>query len=470
MKKRWFLCVILTLCILVGTLCPAAFAVEGEQSCHGLQAQQALDGSNKKLDTAKVVLLYELHTKTLVYSYNADKQINPTGLVKLLTVLVALEKGNLDDMVKVYQATLNTVAVGSVSAKLKSGEEMTLRDLLYCIMVYSANDACAVVAAHIGGSQEGFAEMLNAKATELGCTGSHFTNAHGLNDPDQYSTARDLAVITLAALENPLFSEMFSITEYTVEATNKSDARNLKSTNHMMRQDKPHYDARVTGGKPAAASNTDRSMICTARVGNAEYLCVVMNVKGAVSDNNQVILRYGIYEEMTALLDYASNGFEVRQILDDSQAMYQYSVTGGENAVILRPSADVFVVLPKDCNVEKLTFDHTLVSQTLTAPIALGQGLGTLTIRYGNLVMGTCDLLAVAAVASAGTTIKDAPRLDVPDNNGGDLWKTVFGYAALVLIGAAVLIVLIVVIVRAVRSGKIRSQQRRRARNHKRSR
>lgn len=469
MKKRCVISVILTLCMLLGVFAPAVSAAEKTNSCHGMNAGQALISDQKKLDTAKVVLLYEMNTQTLVYNYDADKLINPTGLVKLLTVLVALEQGNLDDVVTVYQTTLNTVAIGAVSARLKSGEELTLRDLLYCIMVSSANDACAVVAAHIGGNQEGFVEMMNAKAAELGCTSSHFVDAHGLSDENQ-STARDLAIITLAALENPLFREMFALTEYTVEATNKSDARSLKSTNNMMREDKANYDSRVTGGKPAAASNTDRSMICTAQIGSANYLCVVMSAKGTMSEDGLAIVRYGIYEEVSALLDYAAGDFEVRQILDDSQVMYQYSVFGGENDVLLRPSADISVVLPKDCDIQKLQFDSTVEPEGLTAPISLGEKLGTLTIRYDGLVMGACDLLAVAAVAGEGTQIQNAERLEIVVDQRSEQWKNLLTGVALILLALGVVVLAVLVICRALKARKIRSHQRRRARNRKRSR
>lgn len=470
MKKRCILSILLALCLLLGAFSPAASATEATYSCSGLNAAQPLDSSGEKLDTAKVALLYEMNTQTLVYSYDADKLINPTGLVKLLTVLVALEKGDLDEMVTVYQATLNTVAIGSVSARLRAGEELTLRDLLHCIMVSSANDACAVVAAHIGGNQEGFAEMMNAKAAELGCTSSHFTNAHGLTDENQYSTARDLAIITMAALENPQFREMFALTEYTVEATNKSEVRNLKSTNNMMREDKANYDARITGGKPAAATNTDRSMICTAQVGTANYLCVVMSAKGTMSEDGFAIVRYGIYEEVSALLDYASAGFEVRQILDDSQTLYQHNVMGGENDVLLRPSTDVSVVLPKDCDVQNLHFDSMVDPQALTAPISLGQNLGTLTIRYGGLVMGTCDLLAVAAVAGEGTQIQDAQRQEIVDDQEDEQWKTILGWVAILLLVLGAVVLVLIGLIRGLRARRLRFQQRRRAKKRKRSR
>lgn len=470
MKKTFPICIILAFCLLMGSIAlPVSAANEGV-SCHTLQADVALDGSVKKLETAKAVILYELNTDTMVYSYNADKRINPTGLVKLLTVLVALENGNPDEMVKVHQSTLNTVAVGAVSAKLKSGEEISLRDLMHCVMVSSANDACAVIAAHIGGDQAGFVEMMNAKAKELGCTASYFTNAHGLTDENQYSTARDLAIITKAALENPAFREMFGMTAYTVEATNKSDARNLKTTNNMMRENMANFDPRVTGGKPAAATTTDRSMICTAQVGTANYLCVVMNTKGEVTEDGLSIVRYGIFEEMSALLNYAQSGFEIRQILDDSQAMYQYAVFGGENSVILRPSRDVSVVLPKDCDAEKLGFTNLVDSGALSAPVVMGQRMGTLTISYGNLIVGSCDLLAMNGVAPMDSTISDAQRLDVDRGETESIWKQLLSYAAFILLGVIVLILLIKWLIRWIRNAKIRKEQRTKARKRKRSR
>lgn len=469
MKKTFPVCILLALCILLSAVALPAFATEAEESCHGLQAKQALE-TRKKLDTAKAVILYELNSDTMVYSYNADQRVNPTGLVKILTVLIALERGNLDDVVKVKQATLNTVAAGAVSAKLKAGEELTLRDLLYCIMVSSANDACAVVAAHLGGDQAGFAAIMNEKAASLGCTASNFTNAHGLNDPEQYSTPRDLAMITAAALQNPQFSEMFSLTGYTVEATNKSDARNLRTTNNMMRKASANYDSRVTGGKPAAATTRDRSMICTAQIGDARYLCVVMNTKGTVSEDGLVVVRYGIFEEVTSLLDYAQRTYELRQILDTDQPMYQFGVSGGDNDVLLRASEDVYVVLPKDCDPSELRFEKRVDTDSLQAPITAGADLGDLAIRYGDLLIGSCDLLAMTNVAGKGTVIQNAGRFDVPDSDETPLWNKLLSYAAFILLGIVVLGVAISLIVRAVRNGKIRDQQRRRARNRKRSR
>ncbi len=477
MKKTPIICLVLILCLVFACLPARVSAEEGGQAavsagCSSLHARIPLDGSAQKLDSAKSVILYELNSDTLVYAWNPDVPINPTGMVKLLTALLVLEKGDLNDVVTVKRSTLDTIAIGAVSAELKAGEQITVRDLLACVMVSSANDAAAVLAVHIAGSQQAFAEMMNARAAELGCTASHFTNAHGLTDGNQYATARDLAIITEAALENPLFSELFSAKTYTVAATNLSGPRKLNTTNYMMSDayGRKYHDARVTGGKPAAASNTDRSMICTAETGGARYLCVVMSAKSAVSADGLSVTRFGNFAETAALLDYAFAGFHVRQVADDSEALYQYGVSGGENDVVLRPSRDVFAVLPADFRVEDLGYSNLVDADRIKAPIRQGDALGTLLIRYRGIVLGSCDLLAMHAVRESGAAIRPAQRLNREDGGGVSGWRALLVPAAAALGALLVLAVGVLISVRAVRSARIRRWHRRRARDRKRSR
>ena len=214
MKKKQIISLLFAILLVFCVPVPAA-AQETDESVtagsHSLHAKVPLAGSEKLLDTAQAVVAYELNSDTLLYTWNADQRINPTGMVKLLTALIVIEEGNLDDLVTVYRSTLDTIAWGAVSAGLMAGEQVPLRDLLLCVMVASANDAAAVMAAHIAGSQKEFVVRMNEKARELGCTNSNFTNVHGLKDPEQYSTARDLAIITEAALENETFREMFAL-------------------------------------------------------------------------------------------------------------------------------------------------------------------------------------------------------------------------------------------------------------------
>lgn len=478
MKKISKFVVILVLSMLLSVLQVAAVEENTEDltvlsGCSTLQAQVPLGGTEKKVETAKSVILYEMNTGTLVYAYDPDMPVNPTGLVKLLTALVAIENGNLDDEVTAYSSTLNTVAIGSVSAGIKAGEVMTLRDLLYCVMVASANDAAAVIAAHIGGNQAGFVEMLNAKAQQLGCTASHFANAHGLANENQYSTARDLAIITQAALENEIFAEMFSTKTYTVPATNKSAERVLNTTNHMMHDAviQTAVDSRVTGGKPAAASNTDRSMICTAEVGTSRYLCVVMSAAAEVSEDGLSITRWNIFEEVSFLFDFGFANFAVRQVIDQNQSMFQYSVAGGSCDVVLHPAQSVSVVLPLNFNREDLHYYNLVEADKLSAPLQKEQRVGTLQVQYGSIYIAVCDLLAMNDVTQAGTVIQDAERLEFeePIEEKFD-WKPVLIWSGAILGVLATLSVSTLVVIHAVRNARLRAQHRRRARERRRNR
>lgn len=474
MKKIAVIALFLAVALLVsgfGALAVDQNSLPVTDGCHSVFGKIPLGTADRLAETADAALLYELNTDTLVYGWNIDRPIDPTGMVKLLTVLVALEQGNLEDEVTVKRSTLNSVGVGIVSANLQAGEVMKVRDLLYCVMVASANDAAAVVAEHIAGSQTDFVAMLNAKAEELGCTGSHFENVHGLPGTTQYSTARDLAIITEAALENELFAHMFCAEEYTIAATNKWDERRLITTNYMMSDNYTgkYLDSRLTGGKTAAASLRDRSLICTAEVGTSRYLCIVMSADAEVSDDGFVVLRYGSFEETRALLDYGFQNFSVRQVVHNQQSFAQYSVSGGANDVVIRTSEDIHVLLPNDFAPEDLRFDTIMDANLLQAPIAAESMLGTLQIRYQNLVLGQCELIAMHEVALKDSIIEEAERLEQPEPEKFDykgLLIKVGLILAVILLAAAIVLVLI----RLVRSIRVRRQHLRRMRNRRRSR
>ncbi len=456
-----------------------AFSVYGQpvedpavtSGCTTLKAQQPLAGSNKLLSTARAVILYELNSNTLVYAWNPDRQIDPTGMVKLMTALVALEEGNLEDMVTVTRQALDSVAIGAVSAELKRGEELPLKDLLYCVMVASANDACAVIAEHIGGTQEAFVQKMNDKAASLGCTSTNFVNPHGLSQQGQYSTARDLATITEAALDNELFAAMFCEKTYTVPETNKSEARVLNTTNHMMSTAtlKNYLDERVTGGKPAAASTTDRSMICTATQDGANYLCVVMSASGQVTEDGLSVINFGNFEETKALLDYGFQNFSLRQVLNADQPFAQYAVSNGENDVVLHTQEDIYAVLPKEANLQDLYFSDYVDANGLTAPIEKDQILGTVRISYGNIVLRSCSLIAAYSVAAKGTTIRPADPIADDTTSHWLNWQLIMWIVLGILI-AAVAAIVILLLVRVIRGARIRGVHRRRRKARRRSR
>lgn len=440
------------------------------KGCATLDAQVALNGSEKILETAKAVVLYELQSDTMVYAWQPDMLVDPSGMNKIMTAMLAIEWGDLDAVVTVTRSALNQVAIGSVSAGLKVGEEITLRDLLYCMMVGSANDAAAVIAEHICGSEPDFVGQMTLRARDLGCENTQFMNATGLSHENQYTTARDLAKITKAALENEFFVELFGVVEYTVPATNKSPERKLVTTNHLMSKAtvRDQFDDRFTGGKTGALSTTDRSLISTAEHNGLRYLAVVMSAKGTVTSNGLSVKTFGSFEETRALLDYGFGKYAVRQMLDTTQIMEQFPVVGGENDVVGRPAEAVKVTLPTDANPMDVSYKCVPLLGGVKAPIQKGQVIGTVEVWFRDMCVGQSDLLAMHDVNEPGVynfllkpSAKDAAK------SSWMTWLKIGGIVILslvVLAGTGLLVIRMVHRSKAERRRKLRKQGRQRRR------
>lgn len=456
MKKTRKICLLLLIGILVAGMCiPVRGQEQISSGCLTLDATEDLSPDEKILDTAKAALLYEMDTQTLVYAWNADERLDPSGMNKIMTALLALENTNPDMVVTVTRSALNSVAIGSVSAGLKRDEEITMRDLLYCMIVGSANDAAAVIAEYVGSSQEQFVEMMNQRAVELGCENTNFLNPSGISKDGQYSTARDLAKITAAALENELFTQMFCAVEYTVPETNKVAERRVVTTNHLISTltVKNQYDARVTGGKTGALSTTDRSLICTAEYDGKTYLSVVMSAKGTVTADGLSVKTFGSFEETRKLLDHGFKQFTVGQVMHESQSLGQFAVAVGENQVIARPAKTVMVTLPNGVKAEDISYRCQLNETQITAPVAAGQVIGTAQVWYQGICIGQSDLVAAHDVREAdGHILPLTPNAEIPEDASLVNWLIIGGIAVFAI---AIVSALVFIIMRLIRKHQI---------------
>jgi len=468
MKKTGIICLILCLAVLL-TAQPVTAASGADASvsagCHSVDAAKCLSSEGKLLDTSKAVILYELNSDTMVYSYNPDVTIYPSSMVKIMTALVALEKGTLSDTVTVTRSALDNVAIGSVSAGLKRGEEISLEALLYCMMTASANDAASVIAEHIGGgSIDSFIQMMNDKAREIGCLSTNYTNVHGLHDEQTYTTARDICRLMEVALENEQFVKLFTADTYTVPLTNKSGERVLKSTNNMMIKGTKHYDARVTGGKTGSTNQAGRCLAVTAEANGMNLLGIVMGAVPTYEEEGIILKYYGNFEEMKALLDYGCGEFEYRQVFYDNQALTQYPVSGGANHVVAKPVSELSTVLPIGIDETKLKWVYDKVGQTITAPVEQGQTIATAQVWYGETCLVQTELVAMNAV-----DVYVAPVIpDIPERESIDF--TILFVILGVVLGIFVLFFGVLLILRWINRAKMRARQRRRRQNRRRMR
>ena len=220
---------------------------------------------------------------------NADERAYPASITKIMTALVALEKGNMEDLVTI---SAYAVKLSSANAKIgvKEGEVYKLLDLMYGMLLPSGCDAAKAVAEQVGGSEEGFAELMNAKAQELGMANSHFTNASGLHDEENYTTARDLAILGAAAAQNDTLCAMLTTQTYTITEQTKGRVIHVRNIDRLVNEPKPGDYEKISalypwciGGKTGSTNAAGRTYMAMARYSGVTLICVLLGDKVSTS-------------------------------------------------------------------------------------------------------------------------------------------------------------------------------------------
>lgn len=467
MKNKGFLCLVLCL-ILVLQVFPVFAETDSsadlsvQSGCHTIDAQMPVLGTEQIITNAASVLLYETTTDTLMYAWKADDPLYPASLVKIMTALIVLEQGELSDVVTVTEDVLKTVDASAVTAQLKAEEEITVENLLYCMLVDSANDAAAVLADHVLGSQDAFVAEMNRYAKELGCTGTQFTNVHGLHDENQYTTARDMGRILREALKSEQFRTIFGTVRYTVPSTNKSDSRKLETGNLLMNreQEDVYYDGRVTGGRTGMTTKGDRCIATSAKHDDLEFICIVMGADAKHVDQEKKVKSSGGFPETSRLLDLGFKDYKPVQIIYDNQTLKQYSVVNGASDVFVSPTISVSTVLPADVGSDGLMFQYKDVSTEFAAPIEKEQKLSTVEIWYDDTCLAQADLYAMNGVKE-----KRAAVTEQNTESSSTLVVVLLG-----TIGVLVVFLLYLSVSRLVSKRRMAAQRRKNSKSHRRSR
>ena len=353
---------------------------------------------------AKAALLVELNTGEILVSQNAEESAYPASLTKIMTCLLTIENGNLDDIVTVSETALADMDPAGSTADLQVGEEISVEDLLYCMMLSSANEACNVAAEYVSGSIDAFVALMNERAAELGCTGTHFANPHGLHEEDHYTTAMDLARITEEALQNKTFYQICTTTDYVVPVTNLSEERTLHTTNYLVSDSmtSDYYYARAAGVKTGFTTPAGRCLITTATDGNLDLLSIVLGADTVVQESGDLVLKN--FTETKALCEYAFDTFDYAKVLDKLNPVAQAPVIAAEvDTVVLAPTEDIIRILPKDHDTEQIKTSVTLDDpEGIEAPVEAGQILGAVTVSYQGQTLGTVPLAAISGVERSG--------------------------------------------------------------------
>jgi D-alanyl-D-alanine carboxypeptidase (penicillin-binding protein 5/6) len=329
--------------------------------------------------SAKSAIVIDAGSGKVLWSKDADTLRYPASTTKIMTGMLLLEHCKPTDVIV---APEDVTKVKEASMHLKPGEKVLARDMLYALMLRSANDGCYAVATHIAGSVQGFAKMMNDRAKELGCTHTHFDNPNGLNDPIHYTTAHDLALMGREAMKYPEFRE--AVRTYKYQITRSSDSRDLLMINHdkYLLKD-PSADGIKTGYTVPAG----HCFVGSSTRNGFRVITVVMK-----SDHWQL--------DHQSLLHWAFGEFELKDRMSAGQTVGDVPVLGGvKNQVTGILGQDADVVVPKGTAVVATkTFEP--VSQ-LTAPVEKGQRLGEFVIRDAEGYTQRIPVVASSAVPAS---------------------------------------------------------------------
>jgi len=300
-------------------------------------------------------ILIDGKTGQVLYGKEIDQKLNPASTTKIMTTIIALEKGNLQDMVTISK---NVPLVEGTKVYLREGEKIELEKLLNAAMIHSANDAALAIAEHIGGSQEKFAQMMNEKAKEIGADNSNFINPHGLTAEGHLTTAYDLALISKYAMQNPKFRELAQGKTYDWVGE-EWQTRLININKFLWRMDES------TGIKPGYTSAARYTLAASAKRDNQELISVILGSSDA-----------RIWDDAKALLEYGFANFQNLSLTKGNEVVATLKVANDQEVnLVPARSASIAVNSNEETNVEK-----RLVLSDLSLPIEAEKVLGELII------------------------------------------------------------------------------------------
>lgn len=409
-NRRHFLIHAVSLALCAALLCPVPAAASAAESPAAVQEEAGTETWPAAPETVSPsAVLLEGTTGAVLLDQAGDETRYPGSLVKIMTVLTALENSQLTDTVVFTQTGVDAGAGGAVNIAAQVGEELTMEQCLYAIMLASANDACVQVAEQISGSVDAFVELMNQKAEALGCTNTVFTNPTGLHDENQHSTAHDLALILQAAVQNETFRTISSASSYTIPATNATAApRTLNDSFPLSAAGSASVYDGILAGKTGYTQASGSTLAAAAERNGTQLIAVVLMGTTAQAPADAV-----------SMLDYGFQNFQRIQYSDP-----EATLSGG------------YAIIPNGVSQDQI---EVVENET-------GEGLRQ-EYYYQNRSVGYALLQAEAQASPTPTVIDNAEYLESLSEE-----KSPAPYYIIGGIGLAALALLAVLLVKVIRS------------------
>lgn len=330
--------------------------------------------------TARAAIVLDQATGRILFSKNAHEQLPMASTTKIMTAIMAIESGKLSDVVKVSE---NASLVEGSSVDLEAGEEKTVEELLYGLILRSGNDAAIALAEYLAGSVEEFAQRMTERAHQLGAMHTKFMNPHGLNHEEHFTTAYDLAVIAAHAMTLPKFREIAATPERKISWTGRQYDRILRNQNKLLTM----YEG-AEGIKTGWTTPAGRCFVGAASRNDWRLISVVLNAPQ-------------MWEDTIALLDFGFGRYQWKKVVEANTPLKTIVVNNGIRDKVALVSKNNIGLPLKDNEEQLLRFEFN-APEEIKAPVIKGQELGSLQIYFGKQLVHEAPLVAATDVESTG--------------------------------------------------------------------
>ena len=340
------------------------------------------------ITSARGMCVMEKDSQKVLYQKDMDTMRPNASTTKIATAITVLEYcENLDILITVDN---KSIGVEGTSIYLRKGEQLSVRDLLYGLMLRSGNDSAVALACHVGTTEENFVDMMNKLCKKIGAKNTHFANPHGLDSSEHYTTAYDLALVTSYALNNPVFAEIVATKHHTIPKTNVSDARYLTNKNRLLNS----LDGCV-GVKTGFTSRAGRCLVSAIKRNDVTLVCVVLNCGP-------------MFEDSVELLNMAYNEYNFAPVVVKNEPIYNEYYIDNVRGELQLYADETYIYPVKESEKDKLKVVYSL--HELTKNVVEGEEVGEISVFYDNHLQKTIKLYTIN-------------RIDVLENQ--DIFKSI---------------------------------------------
>lgn len=367
--------------------------------CFPLLSSATTKEDLKKINSSiksSAAIVMEATTGKIIYSKNGNAIKYPASTTKILTAIIAIEQSSLNDMALVSEYAVTSIPSGYTNANIQVGETLSIKDLLYALMLASANEAAVVIAEHISGSNSEFAELMNKKAIEIGCKNTHFVNANGMHNKSHYTTAYDMALITQYAMKNKTFRQIVSTTSYTLPATKvyPYNSRTFTNTNSLIIVNKNNvpnnfYYPSAIGVKTGFTSPAGNCLVSAANNNGLEFITVIL---GARAKDIR-------YIDTINLFNFAFNNYSFTKLKSKNNSVTSIEIDNASDdtkKLNLLINSDITVLSNLD-NKNSVIEPTIVLKENLSAPISKGEVVGKIKYEFDGDIYES-ELIAASNV------------------------------------------------------------------------